>query len=347
MRAAFIYVDPEDRSPIGKSEYPLIITNDFHDWARDVLGADYFRGGHLNSFNLSVLEGYDLFAISLFARSLDVITALKMAFPNTKIVGLQDGSADDFERAYPDLLGKFYKTLKCVDAVAALNDQESILMHWRNLAQKATVEFLPPYIPTHEIKKAYAPPRQRIFSIPSILVTNAPSRGKGFFLNVEFIRRALGKTKFTLYCQSANKEDDELISDWWLRGNYDKDKLLLYRTMPPEMFWRVLSGCAMAVSFDYWYTSGRISGDAACVGTYCVGSDRTFLQNYLFPHAAYDPIRHIDRIFLLAECLRFEGLEGLYENHGMGEVEEAGKLVEEFNLEKSRIRTNLFLEKIL
>jgi len=350
MRSAFIFtrVGPEEPK-IEKAEYPVMNTNDAHYWAKTILGADYFRGQHLDILHSDLLAGYDLAVIPLLPSSLNTIRVLRANFPKLKIVGIQDGSCDDYERADTKNLQEFYITLKHINAIGILDDRESIKMHWSNIAPGAMVDFLPMVIPTDEIKKYYSPARQRFFPPlpPSIMIANAPSRGKGFFLNLEFIARALGETRFNLYCQSANQEDDSIISDWWLRKGYGKEGLLLFRTMDPPSFWRVLSSCAMAVSFDYWYTWGRISGDAACVGTYCVGSNRTFLQHYLFNDSCYDPIFHIDRIFLLAECLRSEGLKSLYENHGSGEIEYARRVVELFNPVGAKAHLERFLSKVM
>lgn len=350
MRSAFIYTLVGREEPeIKMAEYPVQITNDPNYWAKTILEADYFRGQHLDMLNLDVFKEYDLIAVQLVTSSLPIIRILKANLPKVKILGLQEGSCDNYERVDTQYLLEFYNTLRAVDAIGVQDDRESIKMNWSNIAPKAMVDFLPLVVPTDEIKKFYSPTRQRFFSLlpPSIMVANSPSRGKGFFLNLEFIARALGKTKFNLYCQSDNPNDDTIISNWWLSKGYDKESLLLFRTMDPQTFWRVLSSCAMAVSFDYWYTWGRISGDAACVGTYCVGSNRTFLQHYLFNDSCYDPVFHIDRIFLLAECLRSEGLESLYEDHGSGEIEQAGKIVELFNPVAAKAHLERFLSKVM
>lgn len=350
MKSAFIHTQVgREESEIKKAEYPILCTNDLHYWAKTILGADYYRGQHLDTMHLDVFGEYDLIAVPLILTSLPVIRILKANLPKVKILGLQDGSCDNYERVDTQYLLEFYNTLQVVDAIGVQDIREPIKMHWSNIARKSVVEFLPLGVPTDEIKKFYSPARQRFFPPlpPSIMIANAPSRGKGFFLNLEFTARAMGETKFNLYCQSTNPNDDAIISNWWLSKGYDKDKLLLFRTMDPPTFWRILSGCIMAVSFDYWYTWGRISGDAACVGTYCVGSNRTFLQHYLFNNSCYDPVFHIDRIFCLADCLRMEGLKSLYDDHGEGEVEEAGKIVELFNPTATKAHLERFLSKVM
>lgn len=217
------------------------------------------------------------------------------------IIGYQEGPADLLATAKP---ARFERAAYAHVAMDALCCYDRRAMPWFRTFAKGRRVFYLPLPAALDVYDCYRQLEEARHNMIQIAPPFGDGRGGSISANVAL---AAAGDDWLISFQERTTYDMGLAAEWCAHALTRPRNWLPWQIVPAspspfdsrpkkarnainESFLETLAVCRLAVNMDTAQCYGRFVSDCAGLGVPCVGSNRIYLQNILFPALTYDPL---------------------------------------------------------
>lgn len=319
MRVALLCPEIEG-APVRYAQSWRMPGNYVQNWCTLLEGDYWLNNGTPDAATLARLDEYDVLLCNQNTTQYQITQQLAATLKHCKVVGFQDGSAEDITVLPHPWRAAMIRSLRAMAMHLVYQEWAPALF---SLLTDKPVRYVGFPVSLDVIRRCAVPEEQRedIVALGSPLGHGGPTyalpAGESQYLHFGGHDRNGVLTAFAVQKALPGVRMTSIETPWHdpIRAWHEQEGTFKNEFLPAlethlgegqDTYWKRLARCKLAVHLDMLHTFGRFSLECALLGVPCIGSPYNGTQERLWPSLSFHPFMQMEAVV--------EKIRGLWEN---------------------------------